>query len=434
MKYLLWAIVISSITFFSCGDDEEPIAPAPDALMISGIQANGISFSDGSTLNSDLNGATSAGDVALDGTITIEFNKPVAAASATASNVTLASVTEEISASVSASGSQVILDPTEELARGTMYTLSISGLMATDGGSFSAVTRTFTTEGRASIVVPNSEALVAYWSFDGTTDDATGDFPSDNVVDVTFGNDRFGQGNSTASFDGDASVIEVPDGDRLMASEEITISFWVKTNSVDHVNQNGDPSSNFVFGLAAFAGFQFEIPGNFGSCKLAMSYVNEDGESLSEDLFFPGDGRDKDNDGWQGWDFVADLTGAGGVEALLKDQWAHIICTYDAESKSGKMYINGVLMKSQDFNLWPDEAPKKTITGISYNGDPSEFENILAFGFIKSIDSPRWIDTPWGDYFKPTANHFKGDLDDVRVFSTAFSAEDAASLYDSEKQ
>jgi hypothetical protein len=97
------------------------------------------------------------------------------------------------------------------------------------------------------------------------------------------------------------------------------------------------------------------------------------------------------------------------------------------------MYINGELMKGQDFNLWPDASNPRTCTGVNYRGVDTDVENILAFGFVKSADSPMWADTPWGDYYKPTSNHFKGDLDDVRVFNAPFSADDAKNLYNAEK-
>jgi hypothetical protein len=97
------------------------------------------------------------------------------------------------------------------------------------------------------------------------------------------------------------------------------------------------------------------------------------------------------------------------------------------------MYINGELMKSQDFDLWPDGDAKRNVKGVAYRGVAPEVENILAFGFIKSIDSQLWATEPWGGYAFPGANHFKGDLDDVRFFNAPFSAADAKALYDAEK-
>ena len=90
-------------------------------------------------------------------------------------------------------------------------------------------------------------------------------------------------------------------------------------------------------------------------------------------------------------------------------------------------------MKSQDFDQWPEADAKRTITGVMYNGTEPDVENILAFGFIKSIDSEMWAEEAWGGYSFPTANHFKGALDDFRVFDAAFTGDDALALYNAEK-
>lgn len=429
LKYFFLMLTVASLGIMSCGDDDS----GPGAIAIVSIEAAGTSFEDGTAVIKDLNGASSATDVALNSVITITFDKDVDAATVNATNVSLASSAGTIGATAAAAGAVVTITPDADMQRGTMYTLAVSGVAGSDGGVFVAVSRSFTTEGRAPVVVPNESSQIAYWPFDGSADDATGDYPADNVVAIDFGNDRFGQGNSTATFDGDESLIEVLNADRLMAGNDLTISFWIKTNTNGHVNENGDPAGNFVFGLGAFFGFQFEIPADISSCKLAASYVSDNGNTWGEDLWFNGSGQDNQNGGWQGWDFVADLTGTGGVASLLKDKWAHVVCTYNASTKQGRMYINGELMKSQDFNLWPDMSNPRTCTGVNYRGVDTDVENILAFGFIKSADSPMWADTPWGDYYKPTSNHFKGDLDDVRVFNAPFSADDAKNLYNAEK-
>ena len=427
LKYLILLLAGVMIVIASCKDDD------PAALSVSTIEAVGTSFQDGSAVSKDLNGSSAATDVALNSTITITFDRAVDVSTATSTNVTLYSDAGDVSAAVSGSGSSITVDPANDLERGTLYTLSMENVKASDGGALANTTRTFTTEGRAPVVVPKGDDQIAYWSFDETTDDQVGAYDADNTVALSYGTDRYNQGNSTASFDGDETIIEVPAADMLMEGNDITIAFWVKTNSTGHVNQNGDPASFFCFGLGAFFGFQFEIPSNFGSCKLAMSYELENGDKTGEDLWFNGSGEDRDNGGWQGWDFVADLTGSGGVEALLKDKWAHVVCTYNSETKKGWMFINGQLMKSQDFNLWPEMSPKLTVTGVTYRGVETDVEPILAFGFIKSIDSPMWADTEWGDYAKPTSNHFKGDLDDVRIFNVPYTEADALALYNAEK-
>lgn len=405
--------------------------PDPDPITINSIEAVGTSFEDGSEVKKSLNGATSAVDVALNSTISATFDKAPTNASATTVKITGAG--GDIASTVTSSGTTVTIKPNADLMRGTLYTITMSGLVAEDEGTLPSTSRTFTTEGRAPVVVPQEESMAAYWTFDNNTDDATGAYVTSKTVAVSYGTDRFGQGNSTASFDGDETIIEIADADKMLDSKDFTLSFWMKTNSDGHVNANGDPASFFVMGLAAFKGFQFEVPANFASCKLAAAYELADGTKASEDTWFPGDGKDGENGGWQGWDFVADLTGTGGVESLIKDKWAHIICVYNAAERQGRMYINGELMKSWDFDLWPDGAPKATAVGVGYNGlAPSELPE-LAFGFIHSSGGELWDAEPWGSYDLPTSNHFKGDLDDVRIFKSAYSATDAKALYDAEK-
>ncbi|MFT4970815.1 MAG: hypothetical protein ACI9JY_000010 [Saprospiraceae bacterium] len=429
IKFFLLMLIVASFTITSCGDDDS----TPKNVAVTAITANGTSFADDTAVSKDLNGASSAMDVALNSTFTVTFDKEIDVVTAIGSNVQILENGSAVDAALSGTGSTITIIPTEDLKRGTFHTLNINNVAAADGGMFETVTRSFTTEGRAPVVVPNADAQRAYWNFDSNTDDENGEFSADKVIDLTYGEDRFGQGNSTASFDGNTTIVEVVDGSRLMESGSIAISFWMKINSIDHINQNGDPSGHFVFGLGAFQGFQFEIPADYTNCKLVASYELADGAGATEDLWFPGNGEDNMNGGWQGWDFVADLTGSGGVEGLIQDKWAHVICSYDKEERKGQLYINGELMKSQDFDLWPDGDLKREVQGVLYNGNPADVEDKLVFGFIKSADSPMWLDTDFGDYFKPTANHFKGDLDDFRIFDAPFSAADAAALYNAEK-
>lgn len=430
-NYLIMLFAVTAIGVMSCNKDDDDSGMAK--LTLTSIEAVGTSFEDGSAVTVDLNGSSAGVGVALNSVITVTFSKAVDMSTINATNITLSSSDGDVSLTFDTNGATVTVSPDSDLERGTTYTFTFSSILAEDGSTFDSTTRSFTTEGRPAVVVPNESMQMAYWGFDGSTNDVLGNYNPDNVVAITYGSDRFGQGNSTAVFDGDESIIEIMNGDEFVADDDFTISFWMKTNSTGHVNENGDPASYFVFGLGAFFGFQFEVPADFSSCKLASSYVLEDGTGVSEDLWFNGSGEDASNGGWQGWDFVADLTGSGGVAGLLQDKWAHVICTYNAAERQGRMYINGQLMKSQDFDLWPDGDPKRTVTGVTYRGVAADVEPILALGFVKSIDSPMWSDTEWGDYAKVTANHFKGELDDVRIFNAPFSEADVITLYDSEK-
>ena len=291
-----------------------------------------------------------------------------------------------------------------------------------------ALTRTFTTTGT---FMP--KGAVAYWTFENSADDVVGDYDpaASGVVAVTYTDGRNAAAGKAATFDGDASIIEVPNGDQLLNTADFTLSFWVKTNSSGHVNANGDPTGHFVMGLAAFYGFQFEISGDYSSCKLAGSYDLGDGTGASEDLWFNGGGQTRDNGGWQGWDFCQDLTNSGGVAALLQDKWAHVVCAYNATTKAGTMYINGQHMKSQNFNLWPEGDAKQGIVGMKYRGTEPETYPELAFGFIQSRAGTLWDSEGWGGYDFPTSNHFKGQLDDVAVFHKVLTETEIQLMYNS---
>ena len=381
----------------------------------------------------DLNGATSPNNVPVNPSIVATFNTDVDVATAVAANVSLVQDYDkaDIAVTVTGSGKTITITPAEDLSSGALYKLTLkAGLKSTGGIAFTEVSRTFTTLGT---FVP--KGVIAHWPFEDNANDVVGTFdPTANgIVAVTYTASRNTAAGKAATFDGDASIIEIPNGDQLMTAENFTLSFWVKTNSTGHVNADGNPTGHFVMGLGAFYGFQFEIFGGYDGCKLAARYGTSEGKFTSEDLWFPGNGETRDNGGWQGWTFCKDLRNSGGVAALLKDKWAHVVCTYNGTTKVGTMYINGERMKAQDFNLWPDGDDKRKVTGLKYGGTAPEVVNELAFGFIQSRAGTLWDAEGWGGYDFPTANHFKGQLDDVRIFHKALTETEIQLMYNSEK-
>jgi hypothetical protein len=84
-------------------------------------------------------------------------------------------------------------------------------------------------------------------------------------------------------------------------------------------------------------------------------------------------------------------------------------------------------MKSQDFNLWPDGDAKKGVTGLKYGGVAPEVVNELAFGFVQSRAGTLWDTETWGGYDFTTSNHFKGQLDDVKVWHKSLTAQEGQS-------
>ena len=379
----------------------------------------------------DLNGATSATGVDPKADILATFSEAIKASTATSANITLLRDYDgaTIPTTITVAGNVVTINPTEDLGSGTLYKLTFSGAVSFDDGKATVATfnRTFTTIGTFA-----PAGAIAHWTFEDNANDVAGSY-NGTAVSVTYTASRNVAAGKAATFDGDVSIIEVPSGDVLQNSNDFTLSFWVKTNSAGHVNENGDPAGHFVIGLGAFKGFQFEIPADYKWCKLAASYAFADGTTGSEDLWFPGDGKTYANGGWQGWDFCKDLTGSGGVEGLIKDKWANIVCEYNSATKQGIMFINGEKMKSFDFDLWPDGDAKRGVTGLKYGGVAPEVVNKLAFGFIQSRDGQLWDTESWGGYDFTTSNHFKGQLDDIRIYHKVLTGDEILLMYNSEK-
>jgi hypothetical protein len=92
------------------------------------------------------------------------------------------------------------------------------------------------------------------------------------------------------------------------------------------------------------------------------------------------------------------------------------------------MYINGEKMKTQDYNLYGD--PMDLATGLKYAGNAGN--NTFVFGFIQDKVDPTITDS-WADYNITTNNHFKGWLDDVRIFHKVITPNEILLMYNSEK-
>ena len=368
----------------------------------------------------DINGATPPTNVPSNtNSINAGFTLAVNSATVTADKITLVRNYDGavIPLTITVSGSTINLGIATGLGNGALYKLSFAaGIGATDGQVLAAFDRTFTTTGT---FVP--DGMIAYWNFDDQVNDQVGGYnPSTGgVIDLTYVASRSALAGKAGVFNGTTTLVEIPNGDVLENTNDFTLTFWVKGDSTKH--------GQFVMGLAGWNGFQFEIGyGGTGMCKLAAQYKYADGNSGSEDLWFPGDG----NVGWQGWTFCKDLTAQGGVNGLLGDKWASITCRYNSTTKVGTMYINGEKMKEQDFNLWPAGDIKQTVTGLMYKGNAGN--NAFVFGFIQDKNDPTITDS-WALYGDPLNNHFKGQLDDVRIFHKALTEQEIQLMYASEK-
>jgi hypothetical protein len=367
----------------------------------------------------DINQAVPPSNVPSNATsINIGFTVDVNSSSATADKFTLTRNYDGavIPLTVTVSGATINLGIAQGLGNGSLYQFAVkAGLSSTDGQSLSAFTRTFTTAGSFT-----PDGMIAYWNFDDNVNDQVGGFSpiAAGIIDLSYATSFKSTVGKAGVFNGTTTLVEIPNGDQLDNTESFTLSFWVKADSTKH--------GQFVMGLAGWFGFQFEISGDYKTCKLAAQYKFGDGTSGSEDLWFSADG----NLGWQGWTYCRDLTTLGGLSFIMADKWANVVCRYNAANKVGTMYINGEKMKEQDFNLWPAGDPKTTVTGLKYAGNPGN--NHFVFGFIQDKTDPTITDA-WAQYSDPANNHFKGMLDEVRIFHKALTEQEIQLMYNSVK-
>ena len=386
----------------------------------------------------DLNAAAAPTNVPVMPTITATFTTEVNATTAIASNITL---TEDYDAAsipltIAAAGKVVTITPTANLANGALYTLAVTaGLKASNGEMLTAINRSFTTVGS---FLP--KGVFAYWNFDGNANDQTGVYnaAAGGVIDITYVTGRNASSGQAASFNGTSSLIKIPNGDALDNTSDFSLSFWMKSDTTAKKHQ-------FVLGLGAAGGFQFEwdshndnntsapLENRIGWCKFTVQYSLTGGTTANEDLYFPGTAINttKDNGGWQGSTFSKDLisNNGTGVDGLLVQKWAHVVCTYDHTTKIGTMYINGQEMKAQDFTLYPTTHPLYNATGLKFSASHPA-NNTFVFGFIQDNVDPFLGGIDY-DYTNAAANHFKGLLDDVAIYHSVLTPALITLMYNS---
>lgn len=409
MKWISVALAVTigmSATMFSgCGEDDSP----PAALTLVSLTAGAI----------DLNGASSATGIPVSSTIVAEFSTEVN--DATIEAITMMDYeSADVALNITVDGKTVTIDPTSNFAAGAQYILNIENTLASVGGTkVTAFERSFTTEGQ---FVPNG--VIAHFSFEDNVNDVVGSFdPTTAGTDVTFVSSRKTAAGKAASFNGTTTIVEVPNGNQLMSHGDFAVSFWVKVD--------GSKESHFVFGLGAWYGFQFEIMGGPWTAldkgvKLACRYELASSTD-AEDTWWNGNPN-----GWQGSEFAKDVSGSGGIASSFKDVWAHVVCGYDKETKVGTMYVNGEKVRQWNFTKWPDGDAKKAAVGVKFAGNLTDGGNNLALGFIQASGN-KIVGDGWADPSNPDNNHFKGQLDDLRFYSTNLSAATVSLMYNSEK-
>jgi hypothetical protein len=421
LKMLLGMFAFSGMLFItSCNDDDD----AAPALTIQSITATGTDLETGSSVERDLNAATSADNVPVSPVIRVTFSGDVDPATATAANATLTSGGGTVPVTVAASGNTMTITPQEELNRGTDYTLTLSGnIRGTQGGSFASTTRTFRTGGRAAVTPPQAAAQVLYLSFDGNADSQVGD--ANTVFEqIAYETDRFGFTDGAANFRGataagNGDLVEIDAGEPLIYPS-MTITTWFKLDAADYND------SRFMFGLGGERGYFMELgSGGVAWMKLATSH------SLDPDPAGHGYGvswTDPNGSGRSEGQYIQEYEGS--ISALVANgEWHQLAMTFDANESIKTIYINGAVILQADIDSDTQEWFLKDMALNSEGVEDDMLDTNLALGFAAGRTNRT---NDWSTYSE-SLRTFKGLLDDFRIFNTALTAAEIQTLYNAER-
>jgi hypothetical protein len=400
------------IGFTACNDDEDD--DTPSAMSISSIET---------TDGTDLFGATNASDVALDQSVIITFSAAVDATSL--ANVGIFNGSTAVASSVTASGSTVTIDPTDNLFGGTIYTVKVQGVKSTAGATVSTANVNFTTSGIGLGTAPQAEAQITYLQLNGNFADVLGNATLGNASN-TWVEDRFGNINGALWLNGASGGPGTGDmvefsGDFINPS--MTISTWFKVNPADFTG------SRVMFGLAVERGFFLEVGGNIDWLKYATSHkVSPD----PGNHFFGTAWTDPNGSGNVGNAILANYSGS--INALVTSEWAHIVMTFDATTSIKSIYVNGTLVRQDDLN-W-DAASEWNLTDLAIadqaDGTGAAIDGIdpkLTLGYFCSVANTA---TGWANA-ATAENTFKGAIDDYRIWDVALTQAQVLQLFDAEK-
>lgn len=174
-----------------------------------------------------------------------------------------------------------------------------------------------------------SAAMVAHYELDGNSNDVTGSYDGIST-DVTWANDRFGNPNSAAYFNGSSSYIDTLPVNYIPST--ITFAAWIFPTDI-----HGQLWGSVLNASGGKDGYS----SSFGSESINLLYYK--GNTL-----FPIEGGDRN-------------TPMGSVPL---NEWSHVAFTLDSANIS-TIYINGISMHSENLLTTADSHDRALMIGKS---------------------------------------------------------------------
>lgn len=211
------------------------------------------------------------------------------------------------------------------------------------------------------------DGLVAYYPFNGNTNDESGNNHNCTSNEVTLVSDRKGNSNKAYSFNGTTSYIT----GAIPNMTELTVSFWFKNSDTDFNRYE----KFFSFGVEDLnAGIQNSYDQSANCAGSLYSYASNNNGSAS--------------------------TPCNSAPNYSNGQWHHAVMQYAVGVNGYKIYVDGSL------------AAELTIAN--------------AFNTFNYLDIGR-SNAPCCGYFQGTK--YKGELDDFRIYSRILTSSEILALY-----
>lgn len=244
----------------------------------------------------------------------------------------------------------------------------------------------FTSCSKSSPVRPVADSarikLIAYYTFDNTVADSSGNKFDGKSYDISSVQDRFGKPGGAYSFNGRSSYIVVADDSLLRLSQtNFSLNYWVNVRAYSN---------------------------SYGVITLAKRGVHQN------DGWITGVGGQADTATVVGRAGSVTFNVSGGTDpfsfgkkVIALNGWHMVTVTYDLKLASLSIYIDGVL---------------DTVTP----GMPSPNKFAISPLFI-GADSQGWYNSAYYQYL------FAGSLDELRIYNRKISISEIAKLYQAKK-
>jgi len=216
-----------------------------------------------------------------------------------------------------------------------------------------------------------TDSLVAYYPFNGNSNDESGNTNHGTVNGASLTPDRFGNANTAYNFDGTDDYINVTRTTALEPSN-ITVGIWIKPDV--NLKAGGETIPHFISKQSASAPTQ----------GYNLFYENRSSEGTAD-----GSIRSAFGSGLSEYHLLHYTT------TLDSGKWVHIAVTHDGTAQ--KLYMNGIEVASGSTTFTLSHATSTDLTIGQISGST--------------------------DYFT------KGSIDDIRIYNRALTASEISSLY-----